>query len=364
MVAFAIDIGWIAATQARLQAAADSAAMAGAGQLTTGFATFAISSSGSYASVIANSESSATTYAEHFAGYNGAGGLSSLTLAGSDIQFGYTTSAGTYTSPVAANVYPNTISVTLRMDGGLNSTLGLFFAPVLGMSSKTLTATSRAVIYVDNGVSSFNYSSGVNGLMLPVALDVNAWNTFITTGQSPDGTVHTGSNGKPQLQMYPSPGNAPGNFGLLSVGPASTNTPTYTNWIDNGPSPTDMEYLDNNSMVPLSTNSPQAWTGGPGLKSPMQGDFASVMGQPRLVPVFQPVSQSPYQAANGSGSNTTYNIVGFVGVTISESDGSGSSMNISVQSATVSDPTVIYTTVPAGEGSAGVPTMSSPKLTQ
>ncbi len=364
MVAFAVDFGWIAYTQAQLQAASDSAVMAGAGLLSSGFATYAVSAGTAQAGVLTTSESSATTYAKNFAGYNGAGGISSLSLASSDVQYGYTTSSGSYTSPPGSGVYPNTITVTLRMDGSNNNSLGLFFAPILGMSTKNLTATSTAVIYVSGGMTGFNYNLGINGLMLPVALDVNAWNTFIATGQSPDGTVHTGSNGQPQLQVYPSPGNAPGNFGLLSIGPPATNTPSYSSWIDNGSSPSDLQYLDNNGLVPVSTSSPQPWAGGPGMKSSLQSDFASVMGQGRIIPIFQPVSESPYQAANGNGSNTTYNIVGFVGVSISEADGRGSNMNISVQSATVSDPTFNYTVVPAGEGSAGTPTMQPPKLTQ
>jgi Flp pilus assembly protein TadG len=364
MVAFAVDIGWIAATQSRLQAAADAAALAGAGQLSNGFPAFAVASSGSYSSIISSAETSATTYAENFANYNGAGNVNALVLSGSDVQFGYTNSSGTYTSPVGANVYPNTITVTLRMDGGLNTTLGLFFAPVLGMSTKTLTATSQAVAYVETGISGLNYSLGINGMILPVTLDVNEWNTFVATGQSPDGTVHLGDNGKPQLQVYPSPGNAPGNFGLLSVGPPTTDTPTYANWIDSGPSPSDMQYLENNNQMPISSSSPASWAGGPGLKTPLESDFSSIMGLPRLIPVFQPASQSPYQAASSTGSNATYSIVSLVGVTISEAGLRGGNMNISVQQATVSDPTIVYSVTPAGEGSSGTPTMAPPKLTQ
>jgi hypothetical protein len=207
----------------------------------------------------------------------------------------------------------------------------------------------------------------VNGVLLPVAMDVNAWTNFYATGQSPDGVVHLGSNGKPQLQVYPSPGNAPGNFGLLSVGAPSTDTPTFSSWIDSGPSSTDLSYLNSNNLVPASTSSPKTWAGGPGLKSTEQSDFASVMGQSRLVPVFQAVSQSPYQAAGGSGGNTTYNIVGFVGVTVSQADASGSNMTISIQPAATIDPTANYTsgsTVPAGEGSTSTTTMVPPKLVQ
>jgi hypothetical protein len=235
------------------------------------------------------------------------------------------------------------------------------------MSNTTVTATATSVIYTASSLSSFNTSLNVNGVLLPVAMDVNAWTNFYATGQSPDGVVHLGSNGKPQLLIYPSPGNAPGNFGLLSVGPPSSDTPTFSGWIDGGPSSSDLSYLNSNNLVPASTSSPKSWAGGPGLKSTEQSDFASVMGQSRLVPVFQAASQSPYQGASGTGSNTTYNIVGFVGVTISEADSTGSNMNIAIQPAATIDATANYlssSVVPAGEGSASVTTMIPPKLVQ
>ncbi len=150
----------------------------------------------------------------------------------------------------------------------------------------------------------------------------------------------------------------------MSTGAPASDTPSYRSWIDNGDTPSDMQYLENNNLMPVSPSSPKAWAGGPGMKSTLQSNFAGAMGQPRIIPVFQPVSTSPYQAANGSGSNTTYNIVGFVGVTITQADGRGSNMNISVQAATISDPTLIVSTVPAGEGSSSPATVLPPKLTQ
>ena len=207
------------------------------------------------------------------------------------------------------------------------------------MSTKTLTATSTAVVYTTGSITGFNSSLGINGLMLPVALDVNNWNTFLSSGISPDGTTHLGPNGQPQLQVYPAPGNSPGNFGLLSTGAPASDTPSYRRWIDNGEGPSDMQYLENNNLMPVSPSSPGQWSGGPGMKSTLQSNFAGIMGQPRLIPVFQPVSTSPYQGENNNG---TYNIIGFIEAWESRSrkpDGRGSNMNvISVQAVTVTDP--------------------------
>lgn len=262
----------------------------------------------------------------------------------------------------------------MRRDGSANGALPLFFAQVLGVKTEALTATASATIYSGGynsstgtrGMKGFDPGAGINGLLLPVALDVNHWNQFMANGQSPDGTVHNNANGAPEMQIYPAPKNAPGNFGLLSIGAPATSDPAFSSWIVNGPTPTDLTYLNSNNM-PVSPTSPMPWTGGPGLKSNLVSDFASIMGQPRLIPLFQPVSTSPYQAASGNGSNTTYNIVGFVGVTITVASGSGSNMVVSVQSASVYDPTAIFDTssiAPAGSISTTDTTFVGVKLTQ
>jgi Flp pilus assembly protein TadG len=369
MVAFAVDLAWIASTKSRLQAAADAAAEAGARQLIDGYVLFNYPLATGKATIISNAEASARAYAKSFASYNGAGGVSSLALNDSDVEFGYTNSAGVYTALSGSSVYPNTCKVTLRRDSTANGALRLFFAPVLGTSSTTLTASATAVIYTSTSVSSFNANAGINGGMLPVALDVNAWTTFYATGASPDGVVHRGTNGLPQLKVYPSPGNAPGNFGLLSIGQPSSATPSYRSWIGYGPTPADMQYLDSNGLVPVSASSPQPWVAGPGMKSTLEGDFAGVANQPRLMPLFQPVSVSPYQAASSQGSNAYYSIVGFAGVKITEASGNGTNMNISVQPAGEADATVNYdptTITPAGEGSSSTTTTTFilPKLVQ
>jgi hypothetical protein len=64
-----------------------------------------------------------------------------------------------------------------------------------------------------------------------------------------------------------------------------------------------------------------------------------------------------YIAASGNGQGRYYNIVGFVGVTISQADGDGSNMIISVQPIAVVDPTsVIGSPQPAGTTESNVGT--------
>jgi len=205
------------------------------------------------------------------------------------------------------------------------------------------------------------------GLLLPLALDVDVWNRYLATGQSSDGVIHAGPNGAPQLHVYPCPKNAPGNFGLLCIGPPSSSVNPFRDWIDSGPTAADIQYLRDQGMLPVSASAPQRWEGGPGMKSTLRENFVGIIGRPRLLPLFEPISRSPYQAAIGEGSHTYYQIVGFGGVTVTEASGSGSNMDIAVQPCAVLDPSAVYqrsTVAPAGSGATLVTTVVAPKLTQ
>ena len=380
-VAICVDIGWITTTKSNLQNAADAAAAAGARQLTGNYGLYSLPTQTRGQTLIAAAEATASTYSTQFCSYNGAGGVSSLKLLPADTVFGFTNASNNFTSSYSG--YPNTVQVTVRRDASANGRLPFFFAPAIGQTNTSLTATSSMTIYtglitafgppsqVSGGTGGIGSGVGAGGAggawgdmywgdgsgsgfscgLLPVAFDVNTWNTFFTTGNSPDGTVHTDSTGTPTIQIYPSPKESPGNFGLLCIGPWTNADPDYKNWILNGPSSSDLKYLADNGFFPVSLTSPKAWKGTPGLRSSLGSSFSAIIGQPRLLPLFQPASTSPYQAASGNGSNTTYSIVGFVGVTVTSVSGNGSNMNVSVQPCSVLDSTAVFdpsTIYPAG----------------
>ena len=366
-VAFCVDIGWITTTKSELQNAADSSAAAGARQLVDNYGAYSLLNR---QSLITSAEQNASTYCTRFGGYNNAGGVASLQVLSGDIQFGFTDANGNYQSSTTTSGYPNTVQVVTRRDASANSRLPLFFASVLGRRDTSLTATASATLYTGL-ISSFDPYGGGEGAgsglaagddysvdgggagcgLLPVAFDVNVWNAFFATGQSSDGVVHTDASGTPQIQVYPSPQQAPGNFGLLCIGPWTNATPDYRNWIQNGPNASDLQSLIDSARFPVSEQTPKAWKGSPGLRDTLRSDFTAIIGQPRLLPLFKPASTTPYQAASGAGSNATYNIVGFVGVSVTSVTGSGGNMNISVQPCSVMDPAAVFdpaTIYPAG----------------
>src|SRR5690242_15913771 len=77
MVAFAVDVGWMTLSQTELQHAADSAALAGANQLMSGFVQYNLpgQTSTNQTTILNAALASARSTAQTYAGYNGAGGV-------------------------------------------------------------------------------------------------------------------------------------------------------------------------------------------------------------------------------------------------------------------------------------------------
>jgi Flp pilus assembly protein TadG len=369
MLAFSIDAGWMVLVKTDLQHTADAAALAGAEKLQELYVEYNMpgqtNQSGILMAATTNMPGSPMATAEAFASYNMAGNAY-ITVPDADVTFGFLDASRNYTSPYAG--FPNTIQVIARRDGTANGPLNIFFGGLLGTSTANLECTARATIY-SGSVSSLQVIPGVNAHILPVALDFKVWDQFYANGQSPDGTIHVNAtNGWPELHVYPSPGNAPGNFGLLDLGPPSNYVPAFRNWIDDGSTPNDISYLLNNDLVPVTMASPKSWKGGPGLKSTLVSNFESVEGEPNLIPLFQAVQYPSasngytYIAASGTGQNATYAVVGFVGITVSNATANGQNMDISIQPMANVDPTAVLTgTLPAGtQTSPYTPSTSTP----
>jgi Flp pilus assembly protein TadG len=385
MVAFSLDIAWIVQSRSDLQSAADSAALAGAEQLTNGFVQYSLPGQTLLSTILSTAETNAKTYAKNFAGYNTAGGVSSLTLNNADIQFGFTDASNNFTPAPAYSGFPNTVKVTMRLDSNANGQLRLFFAPIFGLNSTPVTATAAATIFTANIVN-FQETPPNTAGMLPMTLDINAWNAYTQSGASSDGTTKASLNGAPQLQIYPSPNLAPGNFGMLSLDDSSNSSSAISSWITDGMSNGDLSALKGASLLPLAQQNPNLWNwkGATGFKS---SDLNTLpVGQSFLMPVFEPVVGTPgstYEAAvgstyqstdktagsatvgeDGTGQNAYYNIVKFVGVQITTLDKSTDAL---VQPAAVIDSTAVFdqsSVAPAGTTSTLITTFTTPKLTQ
>jgi hypothetical protein len=228
----------------------------------------------------------------------------------------------------------------------------------------SLTAQAAATIYTGT-LDSFVSNPSQPYRILPMTYDVNAWNNFLATGQGPDGSTDTAANGAPHLQVYPSLKDT-GNFGELSLDQGNDGASTISGWIANGVSASDLANEFSANLLPLSKHDHTKWDwkGNPGLKTSTIHTADNYVGSTFLLPLFTPYSPDPnYAAGTGNGSQYYYNIVQFVGITITNADDKA----IHVQPTGYIDPTIVLdstTVVPAGTTSSTVTTFATPKLTQ
>jgi len=437
MMVFSVDLGWIVKTQAELQNIADAAALAGATAhrytpptltgggtspgapygLMDGFVLYHTQSpSLTQGQIISRAEANSQLYAQYFAYQNSAGNLSNITLATSDITFGFLHSdMTTYDEPPSGVTFPNTVHVTVRMDGTSNPALPLFFAPVLGMSTKSLTAEAYATIF--NGpVTSLDGS----GWMLPLTIDKNIWNAYLQylNSGSPTSSAVTllvtpasgasafnitynlnlaaDTNNFQQLDIFNGEktiGTA--GRGWLSLNNSSVSDSDLVNWAENGLGTSNITALTtstkagtlNDVLLPLpasgsgdgsSTHRMTSWDwqADTGVKQNVPGDLS--LNSPALLPLFQPVvpnTDSTYQSGTKDpetgysnalsdggpkGTNLSLNIVAFVGVVITNT-----TKDVYVEPSAVVPPGAIFGSLtPADSGaSTFYSTFSIPRLT-
>jgi hypothetical protein len=437
MMVFSVDLAWVLKTQAELQNVADAAALAGATAhkfapptwtgggtspgspygLMDGFVAYSTGSNGlSQTQIIAQAEANSRLYAQYYASQNAAGGLSSITLADGDVTFGFLhPDMTTYDEPTPTGVFPNTIHVKVKLDGTSNAALPLFFGPVLGQNTMSLTSEAYATIF--NGqVTSFNG----NGSLLPLAVDQNYWNAYlqylssgsalstnVTLSVAPASgsnnlnityllNLSPDSNGNQQLTVFPAPDTlGTAGRGWLSLNDSAIDANSLKSWASNGLSSSDVTALTSSVnagsasdvLLPLpssgngdgsSTHRMNSWDwqADPGMKESVPSYIP--LNTPVMLPLFQPVNPDPlngyqagtkdpttgYTSANGNGakgSNLYLNIVGFAPVIVTNNSGT-----VSVEPSAVVPPGGIFSSVsPADSSSSSYSgTFTIPRLTK
>lgn len=127
-VAFAVDLGIMSTTDCELQSAADAGALAGARALS-------------------KDRASAVSAACLWAGKNSSSKQAIKMIAGQDVEIGIWDDASAKFSvlPESSTTVANAVRVTCRRDANHGNSVGLFFAPVLGVSTVGMKATAIAV---------------------------------------------------------------------------------------------------------------------------------------------------------------------------------------------------------------------------
>jgi hypothetical protein len=126
MVAFAVDLGYVAMLKTQLQSAADSAALAAAG-------------SSSF------SQDSMTQIAQAFAQYHRVAGRQ-VVLNSDDVQFGAWDATAKTFSALPSGQLGTAVKVTVRCDDSSGGSAGLFFGKVFGVRSATAQASAVAMV--------------------------------------------------------------------------------------------------------------------------------------------------------------------------------------------------------------------------
>jgi hypothetical protein len=373
MVAYSVDTGYMVEVRSELQRSADAAALAGLQQLCASYKSWQTSSAAAQVLIATTAISNAKATASAVANNNRTGGVA-IQLVSSDIDVGYTDGNGSYYSGVAIPIghYPNTVNITARRDNtalpSSNGELPLFFGPVIGMKTVALTSFASATAY-EGAINDLQSIPGVNGTLLPVAVDAARWTDFFQNGANSQYADPNAPSGQAWLQIYSSEqGNSMD--GLLSAD--GTRTPSQQSyagangWIQSGPSSTDINGLHASGDLPL--NGGQSWASGPGLNSSNLSDFQALISTPstlRLLPLFD--SNSP---GTTGGDNGTYEITAFVPVYVVYAQGQGQNdLDIAVVPApgVVTDPTALITNISPLTSSTSPPQYLVPvagKLTQ
>lgn len=353
IVAFAVDLGYIATTKAELQSAADAAALAGAIEIVNGLGASPVSTQ---SQMQVNARAAAVTVA----GKNGNGDLSATYLdSNQHIRFGQTSwnAAQNRWDKTWGTTPANIIETTTHRDAAGsslgNKSLKLFFAPVMGKETSNLKTNAVAGVLPGAGFKIAPGSPNKFGA-LPIACDETSWNNLLAgTGSdnysynTSSGVVSNGTDGVKELNIYPDPNaNLPaGNRGTVDLGNPNNSAADLKRQIVEGLNESDLSFFPNNTI--RTDTGPVIVNGDTGISAGIKADLEAIKGQPRLMPIFTIVG-SQQQATSGSmsgkkasGNNVYYRVVKFVGVRIVFVELTGNNKRVIIQPATFSESAVI-----------------------
>lgn len=317
LCALAIDIGYLMTAKAQLQQSADASALAACAELIDNEAL------GGNAS-LTDEITSARSYAVQFAALNkvcnaapvvnanAANTASGDVLVGT-LSYPFTSQQSLdYTRP---NAY-NAVQVNVRRTANSNGEVNMFFARLFGFDSRPLNASATAALISNFG--GFQVPGDQSNLeLLPFALDIDTWNSLMAGMVTTDNwrwdaacqRVQAGCDGIKEINLFPQGTGSPGNRGTVDIGGSNNSTSDIARQITDGISPSDLAHFPN-SELKFDSNGELHLNGDTGISAGVKDELASIIGKPRIIPIFESVS--------GPGNNANYVIVAFSGVRIME----------------------------------------------
>lgn len=327
MLACAIDVGYLCVARNELQRSADAAALAAAWELID---EGTLTGNTNVALLESNARSSATEFAASNTVLR-----QSPSLATTDIAVGYLVDPTdpTVVMDLSGANHPNAVTVRVCRTAERNGKVPFFIANILGISDANAEAQATAALLTS--VHGFRApSDGGNLDLLPFALDVNTWTDMLNGIGSDDWKwnaalqqVQSGADGILEVNLFPQGTGSPGNRGTVDIGSSNNSTADIARQIVSGISPADFAY--HGGSLELDVNDELGLNGDTGISAGVKDELASIIGQPRLVPIFN--------AVVGPGNNAQYTIVQFAGIRITEVKltGKQTSKRVMVQPANV-----------------------------
>jgi len=332
MVAFSVDLGYVLTAKEELQRTADASALAACWDYGK-----SLSKGQTYTVATQSGRSAASTYASYNQITKNPTQIDTNTSnsPGGDVVFGYISDLGGASNnfQTGATTNYNAIQVRVRKDSSLNGKVPYFFARIFGIQGQALTAQATAAMVRD--VSGFKApADGTNIDLLPFALDLQTWNGLMA-GSGDDAwkwdpatkKVVAGSDGVLEVNLYPQGTGSPGNRGTVDIGSSNNSTSDIARQILNGISPSDLAAMG--GKIEFNSDGKLFLNGDTGISAGVKDELASIMGQPRIIPIFS--------AVTGNGNNATYTIVKWQGIRIVnvKLTGSMSQKNVMIQVAPV-----------------------------
>jgi len=333
VIAMSVDIGYVQSVRTQVQRSADAAALAVAWNLLDELR----------ADAEQQSRTLAANEAAAFSLVNAVGGVAPQ-LNDADTLVGRIDNPGDPCSAIstAPGQTWNAVRVVVRRSDDLNGEIPLFFARVLGLGSLPESLEATAAFWP--GVRGFTTPTNGGTLgILPFALDRTTWNGLLAgTGADdwsydPDtGNVTSGHDGKLEVNLFPQGTGSPGNRVTVDIGSPGNSTADIKRQILDGISASDLAY--HGGRLEFSENGTLILNGDTGISAAVKDQLSQIIGEPRVVPIFQSVA--------GNGNNAMYTIVEFVGVRIVEVELTGkmTSKRVMIQPASVALPGAISST--------------------
>jgi hypothetical protein len=330
-IAMAVDLGYIQNVRTELQRSADSAAMAGAWELVA-----------DGAPGLTDDTATARTAAAAFAGYNPvcktAPGvdLNAANSHSGDIVVGYIAdiSDPNATLDTSDPTKFNAVQVRVRRTSGSNGEVPLFFARALGLNSIGAEATAVSVLASNHGGFRAPSDGDTIGI-LPFALDKTTWENLVNNGVGSDNwswdaeceELEAGADGVKEVNLFPQGTGSPGNRGTVDIGGNNNSTADLARQITSGISEQDM--IDLGKPLEFDECGKLSLNGDTGISAGVKDELASIIGQTRIIPIFESVS--------GPGNNAQYSIVQWAGVRVLDVKltGSQSQKRLIIQPASV-----------------------------